>query len=96
MWSGYPFVWRLVAFVCVVVGLDDTVRHTFGVWTPLDVESSMVLKVGDSLSKDIKGVNKPRIDTAWILFDDGRRSINDPEPTYTRSSLGGLPEILVL
>ncbi|MDH5019024.1 hypothetical protein [Halobacterium rubrum] len=36
MWSGYPLVWRLVAFVGVLVGLDDAVSHAFGIWTPLD------------------------------------------------------------
>lgn len=60
----------------------------------LRVEPSTVLKVGDSLSKDVKGANKLGIDTAWIPFDDRRRGVNDPEPTYTLSSLADLPEIL--
>lgn len=60
----------------------------------LNVEPSMVLKVGDSLVKDVKGANKLGIDTAWIPFDETRRGVNDPEPTYTLSSLGDLPEVL--
>lgn len=60
----------------------------------LEVDSSAVLKVGDSLSKDVKGAAELGLDTAWIPFDDGHRSMNDPEPTYTLSSLAEIPEIL--
>lgn len=60
----------------------------------LQVEPRRVLKVGDSLSKDIKGANKLGIDTAWIPFGDRFRSLNEPEPTYTLSSLAEIPKIL--
>lgn len=60
----------------------------------LRVEPNRVLKVGDSLSKDVKGANKLGLDTAWIPFDHRRRGVNDPEPTYTLSSLADIPEIL--
>lgn len=36
MWSGYPLVWRAVAVVGVLVGLDDAVNHALGWPTPLD------------------------------------------------------------
>ncbi|WP_277505959.1 HAD family hydrolase [Haladaptatus sp. DYSN1] len=52
----------------------------------LRVEPKRVLKVGDSLSKDVKGANKLGLDSAWVPFDDIRRGVNDPEPTYTLSS----------
>ena len=57
----------------------------------LRVDPSTVLKIGDSLSKDVKDANKLGIDTAWIPFIDRRRGVNDPEPTYTLSSLVDLP-----
>lgn len=60
----------------------------------LDVDPGSVLKVGDSLAKDVEGANELGIDTAWVPFDGGRRGANDPEPTYTLSSLADLPEIL--
>lgn len=53
-----------------------------------------VLKVGDSLYKDVKGANELGIDSAWIPFGDDRRDANDPEPTYTLSSLAELPSVL--
>ena len=36
MWSGYPLVWRAVAFLGLYIAADDAVSHAFGVWTPLD------------------------------------------------------------
>lgn len=60
----------------------------------LGVEPASVLKVGDSLSKDVEGAAKLGIDTAWVPFGDSRRAETDPEPTYTLSSLAELPAIL--
>lgn len=60
----------------------------------LRVEPESVLKVGDSLSKDVRGAHKLGIDTAWVPFGEKRRGVNDPDPTYTLSSLAELPEIL--
>lgn len=60
----------------------------------LDVKPDETLKVGDSLSKDVEGAQKLGIDTAWVPFGDGRRGPNDPEPTYTLSSLAELPTVL--
>jgi len=36
IWAAYPIRWRLVAFLGVLVALDDVIEHAFGVWTPLD------------------------------------------------------------
>lgn len=53
-----------------------------------------VLKVGDSLYKDVRGANKLGIDTVWIPFGEPNRSANDPEPTFTTESLSDIPEFL--
>lgn len=60
----------------------------------LEVDPDEVLKVGDSLSKDVKGANALGIDTAWIPFDDRDRTAGDSEPTYTIPSLSDLPGLL--
>lgn len=60
----------------------------------LDVAPDETLKVGDSLSKDVQGAQKLGIDTAWVPFEDSRRAPNDPEPTYTLSSLAELQTVL--
>ncbi|MFC4987406.1 HAD family hydrolase [Saliphagus infecundisoli] len=59
----------------------------------LESNTDAVLKVGDSLHKDVKGGIELGIDTAWIP-DERHREATGIEPTYTLSSLAELPEIL--
>ena len=59
----------------------------------LGSNTSDVLKVGDSLHKDIKGGIELGIDTAWVPYESHWRPTGI-EPTYTLSSLAELPNII--